>query len=110
MCKLLHTVFSNQSGETLAETLVSLLVAGLSIVMLSTAVAAASRIVLRTRTVSESYRTVTNDLVDGGAGDNVTITVSDNVFGATRSKSIEAQATTPSALPGSKTVVTYEVP
>lgn len=47
----------SQAGETLAETLISLLVAALALVMLAGAVAAAGRIVDRSKTAMKDYYT-----------------------------------------------------
>ena len=101
---------ADQSGETLAETLVSILIASLSTVMLATAIAAATRIVLKTRETTANYFTSTAELVEG-SGPVGGVTVTENLFGPTNEDvSPKAQFVfRERELPGGKTGVSYEV-
>ena len=54
---------SNQSGETIAETLVALLIASLALVMLAGAVSSAMNTVTRSKNTMDDYYTVNNALV-----------------------------------------------
>ena len=54
---------SKQSGETIAETLVALLIASLALVMLAGAVSSAMNTVTRSKNTMDDYYTVNNALV-----------------------------------------------
>ena len=67
----------SNSGESLTETLVALLIAALAVAMLAGAVAAASSMVLKTRDKLDSYYNQNDkvvQMVEGGADATVTIT------------------------------------
>lgn len=98
-------------GETLTETLVGLLIAALSIVMLSTAIASASRIIVTTRRTTETYRQATNVLMEtptdrSGPVSSVSITGGIYSDGSTENQITSADR----VLPGGKTGVTYRRP
>lgn len=98
-------------GETLAETLVGLLIAALSVVMLSTAIATASRIVVTTRRTTETYRQATNVLMEtpsDPSGPVASVSITDGIYGDSLTESQVTSAE--KVLPGGKTGVTYRGP
>lgn len=114
MTKTLFKKLSSQSGETLAETLVSMLIAGLSILMLSTAIAASARIVMGTKRAAQAYKQTTNTLVtgDGSVSGTVSVRGNSSVLGSISSGgTIRVHATIATdddALPGGTTATTYK--
>lgn len=114
MIRTLSKKVSSQLGETLAETLVSMLIAGLSILMLSTAIAASARIVMSTKTSAQAYKGTTNHLVDGesNASGRVIVNESTSVMGsidAGGTVNVTATVTTDEqGLPGGTAATTYK--
>lgn len=104
---------ANNSGETLVETLFGLLIAALSLVMLSMAIATATRIVITTRKTTETYRQATNVLMEtptSETGPVSSVNISGGIYGDT-SVSVENQIkSVDKVLPGGKTGVTYRGP
>lgn len=66
----------DQRGETIAETLVALLISALALVMLAGAIGAANRIITRSETQMQAYYEKNNDLATP-TGSATTITITD---------------------------------
>lgn len=58
----LHVKLASSLGETLVETLVAVLVSSMSMLMLATAIGAATNIVTRNHTIAENYYAATDML------------------------------------------------
>ncbi len=66
----------NRKGESLAETLIALLIAALGIVLLAGMIAGAFRIITRSKAAAEEYTAAENLIIaqgDGGVSGTVTI-------------------------------------
>lgn len=101
---------ANTRGETLAETLVGLLIAALSLVMLTTAIATSSHIVVTTRKTTETYRQATNALMEsptGSSGEVGSVSITGGIYGSSTESNIKSEKKT---LPGGKTGITYRGP
>lgn len=96
-------------GETLAETLVGLLIAALSIVMMTSAIATASRLVTKTRDMAEIYESSTRTLAPGaGASSGSVVITSAGNFGESYGTGRSVAVTyAESDLPGSIKGITY---
>lgn len=83
MKRLIHNIrkkLASRRGESLGEVLVALLVSALAITMLAGAIAASSRMVLRSRDAMQDYYTFTNGLSAGeGTHEPGTIRFSENL-------------------------------
>ena len=116
MTKTLAGRLANQRGETLAETLVSLLIAGLSLLMLTSAVASVSRIALRARRVAQDYCAVSNELASTSDKKTETSTGTVQVSETLTNSTVTigsvtyTQTKADSPLPGGKSAVTYRAP
>lgn len=126
MTKTLAGRLANQRGETLAETLVSLLIAGLSLLMLTSAVASVSRIALRARRVAQDYCAVSNELASMSDKKTETSTSDKKTETSTGTVKVSEEnltnstytidsvtythTTADSPLPGGKSAVTYRAP
>lgn len=97
----------SQRGETLIETLIGLLIAGLSIVMVSAAIATASRLIIKTRDMAETYEVSTQTLAPGTGTSSGTVTITPESGNKLSYGGTVNVTYTESELPGSKTGVTY---
>lgn len=89
-------------GETLIETLVSLLIAVLSVLLLSTAVLASSKINQQTREMDEKYQSQLQEaegLEENAAKENVMLTIT---FGAVEGETVYESKTVEVTLYGSE--------
>lgn len=69
-------LLNNAQGETLVEVLVSILVSGLAILLMATAIAAATNTVMKTRTAFGTYYENTESIAKlASANDNATVTL-----------------------------------
>lgn len=75
MKKRIAHIITSQNGESIAETLIALLISSLALVMLAGAITTTTRIVLRSQEKTESYYEENNKMVDkdssvsSGSGD-----------------------------------------
>ena len=68
MKKQLKAKLRSRSGETIAETLIALLISALALVMLAGAVDAAARIIMKSEAKMQAYYQANNDLAEPGEG------------------------------------------
>lgn len=112
MMEKLKQKLHSQAGESIGETLVSLLIAALALVMLAGAISASSGVILKSRDKLEKYYTANEQvsgvvkMTSGGSAVNDGITIEDN----TRVISKQSYKVTYYANDefGSKTVVAYD--
>lgn len=98
----------SQRGETLIETLFGILIAGLSIVLLSMAITSASRLVIKTRDMAETYESSTRALAPGAGTSSSTVEItSSGNFGESYNGTSVDVTYAQGNLPGSITGVTY---
>lgn len=102
-------ILAGSRGETLTETLVGLLIAALSLVMLTTALATSARIVTTTRRTTVSYQQATNKLMEAPANQNgpvASVTVSGGIY-TDATSTVTGVKSEEQVLPGGKTGITY---
>ena len=68
----LRTIMRDRRGETITEVLVSMVIAGLALLMLATVIATSSNIVRNSRADMETYYKTSNALASFEAGEGVT--------------------------------------
>ncbi len=81
MIKNLKRKLHSRTGESIAETLVALLISALALVMLAGAMTAAYRVITKSRNTLDSYYAGNEDLVNMKSGSdtkNVVISMPDN--------------------------------
>ena len=109
MNKQIIKKLNRQSGETLTETLVALLIAALALVMLAGMISSTTRIVTRSRTTMNSYYSMNNNLAEQGtAEDTATITIADRgTTGETKAYSVSVYLNNTL---GNTPVISYRMP
>ena len=86
----LSNKLNSRTGETIAETLVALLISALALIMLAGAISTTSRVVTESENKMQEYYTANNSLAEP-SGNNGTLTIADSegknviLFGTTSS-------------------------
>lgn len=110
MKKLVSKKLKGQSGETLTETLVALLIAALALVMLAGMISSTTRIVTQSKTTMNSYYDGNNVVAEQGtSGDTASVTIELVNGGTGESKQYSVSVYRNNTL-GNTPVVSYRVP
>ena len=110
MNKQIIKKLNRQSGETLTETLVALLIAALALVMLAGMISSTTRIVTRSRTTMNSYYAENNMVAEQGASEGTAYITLGLVNGGTEESKQYSVSVYLNDTLGNTPVVSYRVP
>ena len=111
MKKIVSKKLKGQSGETLTETLVALLIAALALTMLAGMISSTTRIVTQSKATMKAYYENNNPVAEQGiAGAPATITLDRDPKGGTEDSKEYSVSVYRNVTLGNTPVISYRVP